>query len=421
MKQSQLFTKTRREAPAEEEALNAKVLIRAGFIHKEMAGVYDILPLGLRTLEKINSVIRQEMNALGANEILMSALQNPELWKSTKRWDDEAVDIWFKTQLKNGGELGLGFTHEEPITNMLTAHISSYRDLPKSVYQIQTKFRNETRSKSGLLRGREFLMKDLYSFVVDESAHAVFYEKTKRAYLNIFSRLGLGEKTYLTFASGGSFSKYSHEFQTVLPGGEDTVHICDRCRVAVNKEIIADQGVCPDCGGALDREEKAVEVGNIFTLGTKFSEGIGLYFIDETGEKKPVFMGSYGIGPTRCMATVVELLAKSENEMVWPKNIAPFAVHIVEISGKGNGDIKKAGEELYLSLRERGVEVLYDDRELTAGEKFADADLIGIPVRIIVGKSFAEKGTLEVIDRTTDQKSHIELRDVEKIFEILQN
>jgi len=419
MRQSQLFTKTRREAPKDEEALNAKILTRAGFIHKEMAGVYDFLPLGLLSLQKINSIIHEEMNALGANEILLSSLQNPETWIKTDRFDDKNVDVWFKTSLKNGGELGLGFTHEEPLTAIMTEHIHSYRDLPLSAYQIQNKFRNETRAKSGLMRTREFLMKDMYSFSKSEEEHKDFYEKAKQSYATVFERLGLGEHTYITFASGGSFSKYSHEFQTIVESGEDLIYICDKCRIAVNKEIIKEQDSCPECGGALTREEKAVEVGNIFNLGTKFSEALGLNFVDEGGISKNVVMGSYGIGPSRLLATIVEKFAKNENEMIWPKAVAPFAVHLVEIAGKEGEKIKAASLEVYNLLKEKGVEVLYDDREVSAGEKFADADLIGIPMRIIIGKSFVEKGTIEIRDRLKDEKSEINLTEKEKILELI--
>ena len=283
MRQSQLFTKTRKEAPKDEVSKNAELLIRAGFIHKEMAGVYSYLPLGLKVLKKIEAIIRAEMNAIGGQEIFLSSLQEKALWEKTNRWSDEVVDNWFKTKLKNETELGLGFTHEEPLTRLMKDHIKSYRDLPLSAYQIQTKFRNEIRAKSGIMRGREFLMKDLYSFSKDEKEHALFYEKAKKAYTKIFDSVGLGEKTHIVIASGGSFSKYSHEFQTVTPAGEDIIHICAGCKLAINKEIFIEyQGKgCPDCGGKKFNEEKAVEVGNIFTLGTRFSEPLGLTYIDE--------------------------------------------------------------------------------------------------------------------------------------------
>ena len=407
MRQSQLFTKTRREAPADEVSKNAILLTRAGFINKEMAGVYDFLPLGLRTLNKIISIIREEMNALGGQEILMSSLQRKELWERTDRWDDKKVDNWFKTKLKEGGELGLGFTHEEPISNMLEQFISSYKDLPFSVYQFQNKFRNEVRAKSGIMRTREFIMKDLYSFNTDQEAHQNFYEKAKESYRKIFNRVGIGDISYLTDACGGSFCARSHEFQTLREAGEDTIFITNEDKKeAVNKEID-------------NREEdglKAVEVGNIFTLGTKFSDPY-LKFKDEDGKDQHVFMGSYGIGPARLMGTIVETLS-DEKGIVWPKEVAPFQVHLVVVTG----DSKARAEEIYERLIAENIEVLYDDRDLRAGEKLKDADLIGIPTQIIVGDK-TEKGFLEprswfveVKDRTSGDSRVVSIDDFIKSF-----
>jgi prolyl-tRNA synthetase len=399
MRQSQLFTKTRREAPADEVSKNAILLIRAGFVNKEMAGVYDFLPLGLRTLNKIIHIIREEMNALGAQEIFMSSLQRKELWERTDRWDDAKVDTWFKTQLKEGGELGLGFTHEEPISNMLEQFVSSYKDLPFSAYQFQTKFRNETRAKSGIMRTREFIMKDLYSFNTDEAAHQAFYEKAKEAYKRIFTRVGLGDKTYVTEASGGSFSARSHEFQTLTDAGEDTIYITNEERKeAVNKEIAGDKG---------DSGHKAVEVGNIFTLGTKFSDPY-LKFKDESGKEHPVFMGSYGIGPARLMGTIVETLS-DEKGIIWPKSVAPFAVHLIELGESEK--VKERAAYIAKELNSKTVSVLHDDRDLRAGEKFADADLIGIPYQIIVSERGNAEATVEVKERKTG-KTEI-MREVE--------
>src|SRR3989344_104427 len=296
MRQSQLFTKTRREAPADEGSKNAELLIRAGFIHKEMAGVYSYLPLGLRVIKKIENIIREEMNAIGGQELSMSALQDPELWKKTDRWSDEKIDVWFKTRLKNDAELGLGCTHEEPLTNIMTNFISSYRDLPVFLYQFQTKFRNELRAKAGILRGREFLMKDMYSFCKSEAEHDEFYEKSKIAYMNVYKRVGLGHITYLVFASGGMFSKYSHEFQTITSVGEDLIYLDEKKGIAVNKEVLNDE-VLNSLG--LKREDlvehKSIEVGNIFTYGKRYSEPLNLTFTDENGNKRPVLMGAYGI------------------------------------------------------------------------------------------------------------------------------
>lgn len=411
MKQSFLFTKTRKEAPTDEVAKNAQLLIRGGFIHKEMAGVYSYLPLGLRVLNRIIGIIREEMNAIGGQELFLTALQDKEVWEKTGRFDERAVDSWFKTELRSGAEVGLAFTHEEPLTALMRAHLSSYKDLPKYVYQFQTKFRNEVRARSGIIRGREFLMKDLYSFCRDEREHQVFYEKVKEAYHKIFERVGVGAETLLTFASGGSFSKYSHEFQTLCPAGEDTVHVCAKCRIAVNEEIIKDQPACPKCGSEKLVAERAVEAGNIFTLGTRFSEALGLSYRDEKGNEVPVFMGSYGIGPGRLMGIAVELFA-DERGIVWPSNIAPFSVHLVSLAATAKA--QKAADALYDKLNAAGVSVLYDDRALRAGEKFADADLIGIPLRAVIGDK-TSAGKVEIKDRTAAEPRIVSVNELLKV------
>ncbi len=411
MRQSQLFTKTRKEAPKDEVAKNAELLIRGGYIHKEMAGVYSYLPLGLRVLKKIENIIREEMNAIGGQELLLTALQEKGLWEKTGRWDDAVVDNWFKTKVKNGSEVGLGFTHEEELTALMTDHIHSYKDVPRYVYQFQTKFRNEARAKSGIMRCREFLMKDLYSFCRDQKEHDEFYEKSKKAYLKIFEHSGLGEKTYLTMASGGVFSKYSHEFQTLTSAGEDIIYICDKCKIAVNKEVIEDlKHVCPQCGNKKLREEKAVEVGNIFPLGTRFSDALGLKYLDEKGESKSVVMGSYGIGLGRLMGAIVEVFA-DEKGIVWPEAVAPFVVHLVLLNGDVP-EVKAEAERLYSDLTKKGVEVLFDDREATAGEKFADSDLIGIPKRIVVSKKTVADKKFELKTRIDGVVSSVTLSDL---------
>lgn len=403
MRQSKLFTKTRREAPSDEVAKNAQLLVRAGYVHKEMAGVYSYLPLGLRTLNKIIGIIREEMNAIGGEEVLLTTLQDPEVWKKSGRWNDEVVDVWFKTHLKNGGELGLGNTHEEALTALMTEHIASYKDLPRYVYQFQNKFRNETRAKSGIMRAREFIMKDLYSFSKDSASHDEFYEKVATAYERIFARSGIGDKTYRTFASGGSFSKYSHEYQTVCPAGEDIIYIDDTKRLALNKEVYEDQEVYEATGINKNnlKEERAIEVGNIFTLGTRFSEALGLSYKDSEGKSMPVFMGSYGIGPGRLMGAIVELMS-DEKGLVWPENVAPFSYHLVSL-GRDNDEISKIADALYEDLIKNGVDVLYDDRDARAGEKFADSDLLGIPKRIVVGKDTVTTGEFEVVNRVTGE------------------
>jgi prolyl-tRNA synthetase len=408
MRQTQLFTKTRKEAPADEVSRNAELLIKAGFVHKEMAGVYSYLPLGLKVLKKIENIIREEMNVIGGQEVTMTSLQERETWEPTDQWSDANVDVWFKTKLKNETELGLAVTHEAPITKMLKGFIQSYRDLPKYIYQFQTKFRNETRAKSGIIRMREFVMKDLYSFDLDEATHLEFYEKTKVAYTKIFKRVGIGHVTYLTFASGGMFSKFSHEFQTLTSAGEDTIYVDESKGIAINKEVHTDE-VLSSLG--IDKtklvEQRAVEVGNIFTLGTRFSDALDLKYQTESGEKKSVFMGSYGIGPGRLMGTVVEVLSDDKG-IIWPEAIAPFIVHLLSL-----GDDKKILEEaekVYKSLTEKGIEVLFDDRaEVSAGEKFADADLLGIPFRAVVSKRSMSENGIEIKKRTEEKGRIISL------------
>jgi len=400
MKQSHLFTKTRREAPKDEVSKNAQLLIRAGYIHKEMAGAYDFLPLGLRVLNKIVGIIREEMLKIGGEEVYMTALQDRAKWEMTDRWDVKKVDIWFKTKLQNDTELGLGFTHEEPITSILKDHIRSYKDLPRAVFQFQNKFRNETRAKSGILRGREFLMKDLYSFNIDEKTHEEYYEAAKMAYKIIYDRLGIGGDTYVTFALGGTFSKYSHEFQTLCEAGEDVIYVDEAKKLAVKKEVLNDE-VLKDLGLKREdlKERKAIEVGNIFNLGTKFSSALGLNYKDEKGESKPVIMGCYGIGPSRVMGTIAEVWS-DEKGLVWPESVAPFGVHLIVLNS-ADSKVKDAADLLYRSLTSKGVEVLYDDRDCSAGEKFGDADLIGIPWRYVISEKTLASDSVEVKDRKT--------------------
>lgn len=414
MRQSQLFTKTRKEAPKDEVSKNAQLLIRGGFIYKEIAGVYAYLPLGLRVLNKITNIIREEMNAIGGQEISLTALQEPEVWQKSGRWDDEVVDVWFKTKLKHGGELGLATTHEEPLTRLMTQYISSYRDLPRYIYQFQTKFRNETRAKSGIMRTREFIMKDLYSFDKSKEEFDVFYGKAMDAYKNIFNRIGIGDKTFLTFASGGSFSKFSHEFQTICDAGEDIIYLSRQKNIAVNKEVYTDE-VLDSLN--LKKEEleevKSIEVGNIFPLATKYSDVLGLKYVDESGKEVPVYMGSYGISPARSMGTVVELLSDSKG-VIWPKEIAPFQVHLVGLD-LDQDDVKQKAEELHQKLNDQNIEVLYDDRlDPSAGAKLADADLIGIPNRVVVSKRTQDK--FEYKKRTESESRMINLNDLFKLL-----
>ena len=411
MKQSHLFTKARKQSPKGEVSKNAQLLIRAGFVHKEMAGVFSYLPLGLRVLEKINNIIREEMNMIGGQEVYLSAMQDSSSWKKTDRWDEKENDVWFKTRLRNGNDVGLGWTHEEPLTSIVSQHINSYKDLPRYIYQIQTKFRNEVRAKSGIMRGREFLMKDLYSFSRSQEEHDSFYEQVKKAYTKIFKRLGIGKETFVTFASGGAFSKYSHEFQTISEAGEDTIYVDEKKKIAINKEVL-NKEVLSQLG--LNKknlvEKKAIEVGNIFNLGTKYSEPLGLDFIDDGDKKVTTIMGSYGIGPTRVMGTIAEVYA-DDNGLVWPESVAPFSVHLVSLCADKK-DIKEA-DKLYKTLLDAGIEVLYDDRQgVRAGEKFAESDLIGIPKRIVISSKTIKEGKLEIKERRKQKPTFVPVKKV---------
>ena len=412
MKQSSIFTKVRRDAPKDEVSKSAALLIRAGFINKEMAGVYDVLPFGVRVMNKIKKIIREEMNRVGGQELEMTALQDPTTWKTTDRWDDAIVDNWFKTSLKNKTELGLAFTHEDPVTKLMTQHLNSYKDLPVMVYQFQTKFRNELRAKSGIMRGREFLMKDLYSFALNQAQHDEMYEKVKKAYVTIFEKVGLGDRTYVTFASGGLFSKFSHEFQTVTDAGEDLVYLDEAKNIAINKEVLTDEVLADlKIDRATLKELKTVEVGNIFGLGTKFSAPLELIVDDGKGARVPVIMGSYGIGIGRLMGTVAEVFA-DEKGLVWPESIAPFKYHLVNLLAEN-----KDADELYDQMVGLGFDVLYDNRDVRAGEKLAESDLIGIPYRIIFGKKFTETGKVELVERKTGNSVLIPIADLIKSLE----
>ncbi len=392
MLQSQLFTKTTRTAPADEVSVNARLLTQAGFIDKQLAGVYSFLPLGYRVVKKIEQVIREEMNAIGGQELVMTALQPKELWQKTDRWVTPE-EIMFKVG-KAGEEpgVGLAWTHEEAVTEIAKRFVNSYRDLPKAVYQFQTKFRNEPRAKSGIIRMREFVMKDLYSFHVSEADLDQYYEKAKAAYLKVFQRCGL--EALVVEASGGAFTKkFSHEFQVLTEAGEDYTVYCPACKYAQNREVAQGKvgATCPACGNMPLTEGKSVEVGNIFKLGTKFSEALGLHFTDEAGRQKPVIMASYGIGPGRVMGTIVEV-HHDEAGVVWPEEVAPFRLHLLAL---GQGEPLKQARALYDALSAKGAEVLFDDRDEQPGVKFKDADLIGIPWRAVVSEKTAGKVELK--------------------------
>jgi len=400
MKLSQLFTKTAKDISADETAVNAQLLIRGGFVYKNSAGVYSFLPLGLRVLRKISDIVRGEMNGIGGQELLMSALHEKHYLKATGRWD---VGVVYKVIAgdEKDPNFNISWTHEEVMSEIAARYVNSYRDLPFATYQIQTKFRHEPRAKSGLLRGREFLMKDLYSFHRDEADLNAYYDKVRDAYLRVFERCGL--KAIYTLAAGGDFTtNLTHEFQVVCPIGEDTIYVCSQCGYAENKEIskLKDGDSCEKCAGTV-KEEKAVEVGNIFRYGTKYSEPFGLKFVDEDGKQKYVVSGAYGIGISRLMATLIEV-SHDDKGIIWPASVAPFTVHLVSI-----GQDERA-EKIYTMLTDAGIEVLYDDRqEKSAGEKFADADLIGCPIRVTIG-SKTPAGNVEYKPRTQSDSSVID-------------
>ena len=401
MKRTDLFLKTRKESPADEEAKNAQLLIRAGYVHKEMAGVYSYLPLGMMVLDNIKKIIREEMIALGGEELILSTIQHPHIWKTTDRWDDDKVDVWFKAALGEDSEVGFGWSHEEPMARLMTQFISSYKDLPVYTYQFQNKLRKELRAKSGLLRAREFIMKDLYSFCRDRAEHEEFYSKITGAYENVYKRLGIGEITYKTFASGGPFAKFSHEFQTLSPVGEDTIYFHEGEGIAINKEVLTDD-VLADLGIAREGlvEKAAVEVGNIFTFGSRYSEPLGLFFTDEKGVQQPVFMGSYGIGVSRLMGLLAEHFA-DDRGLIWPTNVAPAKVYLAKIGD--DPKVLASAEQMYKELTQSGIGVIYDNRDASAGEMFADADLLGIPVRVVVSEKTLASGSYELKNRTSQE------------------
>lgn len=406
MRQSQLFTKTRKEAPSDEVSKNAILLTRAGYIHKEMAGVYTMLPLGLRVLKKIEDIVRHHMDTV-ASEVLMPSLSPEERWSATGRL--ETIDVLMKTipanaasQERSNNSYVLNPTHEDVITPIVRDIARSYRDLPIAVYQIQTKFRNEARAKSGVLRGREFRMKDLYSFHKDKEDLMNFYEGMKTVYTNVFKDVGIGDDTFLTVASGGDFTpNFSHEFQTITDAGEDLIYVDRKNKIAYNKEVVTEEN-SKKLGVDFESLEqvKACEVGNIFPLDTRFSQALDYTYTDENGAQKIIYMGSYGIGPSRLLGVITEKFA-DEKGLVWPQSVAPFSLHLLLLSKDNDSEASKLATALYRTLTESGVEVLFDDRELNAGEKFADSDLMGIPMRVVVSDKSIEKGGVEIKERTS--------------------
>ncbi len=410
MKLSQLFSRTERQAPKDEPSANAQFLERGGFIYKNNAGIYTFLPLGWRVMQKISQIIREEMNIIGGQEVSMPALVDKRYMEATGRLDAD-ITLEVRGLKEKEGRFILGWSHEEVITEIASKYISSYKDLPFSAYQIQTKFRDEPRAKSGLLRGREFMMKDLYSFHASEGDFQEFYKEVIKAYHKIFERCGL--KAIYTLAAGGVFTtNMTNEFQVLSPVGEDTIYVCSQCGYAENKEIsvLKDGSMCLKCGGKV-REEKAIEVGNIFPYGTKYTEALHLQYVSERGEKKFAVMGAYGIGLGRLMGTVVEV-HHDEKGIIWPESIAPFQVHLIVLDHE-----RERSEEVYKKLQEKSTEVLYDDREdKTAGEKFADADLIGLPRRLVVSAKTLKEKSVELKKREETKTELVKLKDIEKYF-----
>lgn len=403
MKVTQLFTKTSKSVPANETAKNAQLLIQAGYVYKVMAGVYAYTPLGLRVLENIKRIVREEMNAVDGQEIIMSSLQRKETWEGTGRWDDEVVDVWFKSKLKDDTEVGFGWSHEEAILEMMQQFIKSYKDLPTSVYQFQTKLRNELRAKSGIMRGREFVMKDMYSLHATEADMDAYYDKVIEAYKRCYERFGLGESTFVTFASGGAFTKFSHEFQTICDAGEDILYVNDDQTVAVNEEVLDDAANELGIDKTKLKPVKSAEVGNIFKFGTEKAAQMGVHFTDSDGTQKPIYLASYGIGITRVMGVIVEKFADDKG-IVWPEAVAPFRVYLVRIGGE---EAVKQADELYDELSAQGMEVLYDDRDERPGAKFADSELMGIPHRVTVSDRLIEAEQYEYTNRASGETTQL--------------
>ena len=394
MRQSHFFAKTQKEFPKDERAANAQFLIRGGYIDKLMAGVYTLLPLGLRVVRNIERIVRQEMNAGGGQELFMPALQPKELWEETGRWE-KLKGHMYQFQDSSGKDMGLGFTHEEVILGVARQRIFSYKDLPLCLYQIQSKFRDEPRPRSGLIRGREFIMKDAYSFHADRKDLDIFYQQMRTVYEKIFRRLCLD--AIYTEAGGGVFTEENtHEFQVLAENGEDTIFYCRNKDFSHNKEVakVKEGDACPVDGGIIQKGN-AIEIGNIFRFDDVFSKQMNFSYRAQDGERKRIYFGSYGLGITRAMAAVVEVRS-SKTKIIWPKEIAPFSVHVVAIFSQKPDKVQKEAESLYEALRKKGIDVLYDDRkERTGGEKFADADLLGIPLRIIVSERSVGQGGVE--------------------------
>ncbi|MFA5360510.1 MAG: aminoacyl--tRNA ligase-related protein [Candidatus Paceibacterota bacterium] len=416
MKASKFYFKTRKEVSQDEVAVSAILLTKANFIAKLTSGVYNFLPLGLRVIKKIEQIVREEMEAIGGQEVLMAMLNPRKNWEQTGRWD--TFNVLFKVQSKYGSWFALSPTHEEIITPMVKDFIHSYKDLPLYLFHISDKFRDEPRSKSGILRGREFIMKDLYSFHRDEKDLEKYYWRVKRAYQKIFKRCGL--KTLVVESSGGTFSRFSHEFQVLTPAGEDIFYHCPSCNLYRNKEIIKNAKKCPQCKGPLE-ELRGSEVGNIFKLKDKYSQAFGLKFRDKNGESKNVMMGCYGIGISRLLGVIVEA-NHDANGIIWPQEVAPFQYHLIGLlkgAKKGDEVIKKQAESLYEKMLKRGIEIFYDDREnVSSGEKLVEADLLGLPYRIIISEKSLKNRSFELKERKSQKVKMIKLKDFDKIIKV---
>lgn len=413
MKYSSNFAKTSKTAPADADSANAKFLIQAGFVDQTMAGVYTWLPFGLAVLKKVEQIVREEMNALGALEIFMPSLHPKEFWEATNRWDN--VDILFKIKSQTEKDYALGASHEEVVTPLAKKFIESYKNLPFATYQINTKFRDELRAKSGVLRGREFRMKDMYSFHTSQEDLSAFYQKALEAYVRAYNRCGLDVK--VVEASGGIFTKNpSHEFQALTDAGEDIILACEKCEFGQNTEVatVKDGDACPKCGGLIVTV-KGIEIGNIFDLGTKYSDAFDVNFTDENGDRKKVLMGCYGIGTSRLVGAIVEA-CHDDRGIIWPKSVAPFQVHLVTLNSKDDAvreNIMGTADDLVRDLETQGIEVLWDDREdVSPGAKFADADLIGAPLRILISEKSLKEESVEWKERTGTESRLVKLVDV---------
>ncbi len=409
MKQSSQLRTTQKFAPKDEVSKNAQLLIRAGYVHKEMAGVYSYLPLGVRVLSNIENIIREEMDAIGGQELRMATLHPSEPWKQTGAWD--SVDVLFKIQSRTEKEYALGQSEEEIVVPIAQKFVQSYKDLPVALYQIGQKYRDELRAKSGIMRGREFGMKDMYSFHETQEDFDAFFERVKEAYFKIYTRCGLQAKA--TEASGGSFSeKISYEFMVITDAGEDDIVYCDQCDYCANVEVAQNKegDSCPKCNNSNLKKAKAVEAGNVFDLGQKYPKAFNFTYQDKEGIEKHPIVGCYGMGTTRLMGTIVEVFA-DESGIIWPAEIAPYDLHLVVLGNKDKEKeslVKEKADEMYIALQQEGLEVLYDDRmELSTGVRLTESELLGMPYRLIISEKTLEKGAFELTNRASKETEYV--------------